>query len=484
MRVHWTVIAGLAVMLSTPILTQPSQAQTNRLAAAAEAMGAASLNTITYTGSGNVYNFGQAYEPGERWPRFIQRSYTAAVNYQAPGMRLTQVRSQGEHPPRGGGAQPVAADQRTVLVVSGKSAWQEGGAQAVPNNAAAGDRLRAVWATPHGVIKAALASGGKVDGNVVSVTVEGREYKATLNAQNLVEKVSYLSTNDVVGDYPIDIAYTDYADFGGVKFPRHIVQNDDGFPTLDITISDVKANAAVALDVPANVQSAPAPTMSVSVDKLADGVWYFGAATLRNWAVEFRDYIVVVEGIGSEARSLAVMDEIAKVIPNKPIRYVINTHAHYDHAGGLRTYVAKGATVVTHETNKPFFEKVWARPRTIAPDLLSKSPKAATFETMSDKKVMTDGTKTIELYFMKGTAHNVANLIVYMPQEKLVFWGDGYNPPEGDQIRDPARTPEQAIDLYRIITMNNLDVRTIAPAHGSGAKPFDNLKKAIGLLPL
>jgi glyoxylase-like metal-dependent hydrolase (beta-lactamase superfamily II) len=239
------------------------------------------------------------------------------------------------------------------------------------------------------------------------------------------------------------------------------------------------------VEVPANVQQVAAPpALKPTVDKLADGVWYFGTPNARNWAVEFRDYVVVVEGIGSEARSLAVMDEIAKAIPNKPIRYVINTHAHYDHAGGLRTYVAKGVTVVTHETNKPFFEKVWARPRTIAPDLLSKSPKPAVFETVSDKKVMTDGTKTIEIYFMKGTAHNVANLIVYMPNEKLVFWGDGYNPPEGTDPRDLARTTEQAMDLYRTITMNNLDVRTIAPAHGSGAKPFDNLKKAIGLIPL
>jgi glyoxylase-like metal-dependent hydrolase (beta-lactamase superfamily II) len=178
------------------------------------------------------------------------------------------------------------------------------------------------------------------------------------------------------------------------------------------------------------------------------------------------------------------MDEIAKLVPNKPIRYVINTHAHYDHAGGLRTYVAKGVSVVTHERNKPFFEKVWARPRTIAPDLLSKSPKAPVFETVSDKKVMTDGTKTIEIYHMKGTSHNAANLIVFMPKEGLLFWGDGYNPPEGTDPRDLARTPEQAIDLYRVITMNNLDVKTIAPAHGFGPKPFDNLKKAIGLVPL
>jgi len=144
--------------------------------------------------------------------------------------------------------------------------------------------------------------------------------------------------------------------------------------------------------------------------------------------------------------------------------------------------VEKGATIVTHELNKPFYERVWARPRTLDPDSLSKSPKPAVFETVSDKKVMTDGTKTIELYHMKGTSHNVANLLVYMPQEKLVFWGDGYNPPAGDP-RDLGRTPEQAIDLYRVITLNNLDVRTIAPAHGAGPKPFDNLKKQIGLIP-
>jgi glyoxylase-like metal-dependent hydrolase (beta-lactamase superfamily II) len=481
MRMHWGVIAGLAVVLATP-----SQAQTNRLAAAAEAMGAASVTSIQYAGSGQLFGFGQAFEPGERWPRFVQRSYVAAINYQMPGMWLTQVRSQGEHPPRGGAAQPVGADQRTIQVVSGRYAWQEGGAQAAPNPGAVGERLFQLWATPHGAIKAAIANSASVDGNTATYKIDGREFKVTLNAQNLVEKVSYLSTNEVVGDYPIEIAYSDYADFGAVKFPRHIVQTEDGHPTLDIVISEVKPNAAVALDVPANVREAAAPPAAprIAVEKLADGVWYLSTPNARSWAVELRDHVVVVEGIGGEARSLAVIEEIARIIPNKPIRYVINTHAHYDHAGGLRTYVALGVTVVTHERNKPFFEKVWARPRTIAPDLLSRSPKPAIFETVSDKKVMTDGTRTIELYYMKGTSHNVANLLVYMPKEGLLYWGDGYNPPEGNDPRDTARTPEQAIDLYRVITSNNLDVKTIAPAHGFGPKPFDDLKKAIGLLPL
>ena len=479
MRMHWTVFAGLAVVLATP-----GHAQQNRLDQAAAAMGATTLNSIQYTGSGNVFSFGQGFEPGERFPRFIQRTYNAAINYQTPAMRLIQVRSQGENPPRGGGQQALAGDQRAVAVVSGKFAWQEAGNQAQPNNGAAGDRLRQLWTTPHGVIKAAMANSGKVDGNVVTVTVEGREVKATLNAQNLVEKLSYLSTNDVIGDYPIEIAYTDYADFAGVKFPRHIVQTEDGQPTLDITVNNVQPNAAVAIDAPANVQSAPPPPpLRVAVEKLADGVFYFSTPNARTWAVDFGDHIVVVEGMGSEARSLAAIEEIKKAIPNKPIRTVINTHAHYDHAGGLRTFVAQGATVVTHEMNKPFFEKVWARPRTIAPDSLSKAPKPAVFDTVSDKKVLSGGGKTIELYYMKGTSHNMYNLLVYMPQEKLAYWGDGYNPPEGNDARDLGRTPEQGVDIYRIITMNNLDVRTLAPAPGAGPKPFDNLKKGIGMLP-
>jgi glyoxylase-like metal-dependent hydrolase (beta-lactamase superfamily II) len=239
----------------------------------------------------------------------------------------------------------------------------------------------------------------------------------------------------------------------------------------------------VTIEAPANVQSATAPPLRVEVSKFADGVFFFWTPNARNWAVDFGDHIVVVEGQGSDARSLAVIEEIKKAIPNKPIRTVINTHAHYDHAGGLRTYVAQGVTVVTHEMNKPFYEKAWARPRTIAPDSLSKGPKAAVFETVGDKKVMSGGGKTLELYHIKGSSHNPYNLLVFMPGPGLAFWGDGYNPPEGDNPRDLGRTPEQAIDLYRVITMNNLDVKTIAPAHGVAPKPFDNLKKAIGLIP-
>jgi hypothetical protein len=450
--------------------------------AAADAMGATTLNSIQYSGNGSAYAFGQAFAPGERWPRFDAKTYVVAVDYQTPSMRVEIVRAQGEHPPRGGGGQPFATEQRTIQAVSGKYAWSEGGAQPVANPDAVSDRVRQVWLTPHGVIKAALASGAAATGNSIALNIEGRDVKVTLNDQNLVDRVEYLTTNSVVGDVPVEITYSDYADYGGVKFPKRIVEKQDGFETLDVTIGDVKTNPTVGLDVPQAVAQATAPPAVPKVDaeKVANGVWSLNAAGTRSLAVEFKDHIVMLEGPTSEARSLAVNDVVGTTVPGKPIRYVVNTHPHYDHAGGLRTYVAQGVTVVTYETNKPFFEQVWSRPRTIEPDLLAKSPRPATFETASDKKVMTDGSRTLELYRLQDSGHNAATLIAYLPAERILMYGDGYNPPPGDDPRDPTRTLEFGMDLYKNVQRLNLNVARIAPVHGR-VVPFDNFKKAMGL---
>jgi hypothetical protein len=448
-------------------------------------MGATNLNSIQYAGSGSAYAFGQAFAPGERWPRFEAKTYAVAVDYQAPAMRVDIVRAQGEHPPHGGGGQPFATDQQTIQVVSGKYAWSEGGAQPAANPGAVSERLRQVWLTPHGVIKAAIANGATANGNVIALNIEGRDVKATLNDQNLVDRVEYLTSNSVVGDVPVEITYSDYADYGGVKFPTRIVEKQDGFETLDVTIRDVKPNAAVSLEVPAAVPQAPAPPASprVDVEKVAEGLWSLNAAGTRSLAVEFKDHIVMLEGPTSEARSVAVNEVVRKTVPGKPIKYVVNTHAHYDHAGGLRTYVAEGVTVITHETNKAFLEQAWARPRTIEPDLLSKSPKPATFETLTDKKVLTDGSRTVELYYLQNSGHNAATLIAYLPAERILMYGDGYNPPPGDDPRDPTRTPEYGMDLINNVQRLKLNVARIAPVHGR-VVPFDNMKKALGVTSL
>jgi glyoxylase-like metal-dependent hydrolase (beta-lactamase superfamily II) len=475
MRILTALVAGLALVVAVSGCSRPSG-----VAAAADAMGATNLNSIQFSGSGTNYAFGQAYTPGGAWPRFEVKTYTAAVDYKTPAMRLEMLRAQGEHPPKGGGAQPFATDQRTIQVVSGQSAWSEGGAQPAPNRGAESERLRQIWLTPHGVVKAAVASGAQADGNTINFKAEGRDVKATLNDQNLVERVEYLTTNSVVGDVPVEVTYSDYAKFGDIQFPRHIVEKQDGYPTLDITVSEVQPNAAVSLPVPANVASAPAPpaTPMVTIEKVGDGLWSLNGAGTRSLAVEFADHIVMLEGPTSDARSKAANDLVRRTVPNKPITYVVNTHAHYDHAAGLREYVAEGITVITHESNKAFFEQAWARPRTVE-DTAPTSNKPM-IETVADKKVLSDRTRTVELYFMNGHQHHSGQLIAYLPKERILMYGDGYNPPAGDEIRTPERGPDYAAQLVDKVNEFKLKPERIAPVHGR-VVPYKNLLIAFNL---
>ena len=180
--------------------------------------------------------------------------------------------------------------------------------------------------------------------------------------------------------------------------------------------------------MPEAVRAATAPPVVATAEKLADGVYYVKGGTHHSVAIDQADHVVVVEGPQSEARSLAVIAKVKETIPNKPLRYLINTHVHFDHSGGLRTWVDEGATIVTHQMNKPYYEQAWAAPHTLNPDRLAQSKKSAMFETVADKHVLTDGKRAIEIYEIAGSGHNDGFLMVYLPKEKILIEGDAYTP--------------------------------------------------------
>ena len=191
----------------------------------------------------------------------------------------------------------------------------------------------------------------------------------TFDDQNLLALVHTWVPNPVYGDMLYELRYLNYKDFGGVKFPTtlHIHQGDPrlmvAHNSMEITLTNVQPNIAVpAIPVPAEVQKATAPPVRAESQKLADGVWLVAGGTHNSLAVDFRDFVTVIEAPLNEERSLAVLAEVARLIPNKPIRYVVNTHHHFDHSGGLRTYMAQGATVVTHQANRDFLENVLFSP--------------------------------------------------------------------------------------------------------------------------
>src|SRR5262249_37166998 len=166
-----------------------------------------------------------------------------------------------------------------------------------------------------------------------------------------------------------------------------------------------------------------------SEKKLADGI-YMITGGYRSVAVEMKDHIVLIEAPQSEMTTANIIAEVKKTIPNKPIKYVVNTHTHADHSGGLRTAVAEGAIVITHESNKPLYEKWFSNPRTLVmPDKLSQSEKKAKFEYMGEKKILKDRMNTIELYHLNNVPHAENMIIAYLPKIKTVFEANAFNAP-------------------------------------------------------
>ena len=180
-----------------------------------------------------------------------------------------------------------------------------------------------------------------------------------------------------------------------MKFPTKIVQNQGGHPVFDLAVASVRANpGALSLTVPDPVRTAQIPPVRVESQKLGDGAWWVGGGSHNSVVVEFKDYIAVVETPLTEERAEAVLAEAKRLVPNKPIKYVINSHHHWDHSGGLRAAAAEGITIITQEQNKSFYEQAWKQPRSLDPDKLSQNPKKANYITFKDKYELNDGRRS------------------------------------------------------------------------------------------
>jgi glyoxylase-like metal-dependent hydrolase (beta-lactamase superfamily II) len=191
-----------------------------------------------------------------------------------------------------------------------------------------------------------------------------------------------------------------------------------------------------------------------------------------------KDHLVVIEGPQNDARATGVIAEVKKAVPHKPIKYVVNSHHHFDHAGGLGAFVAEGAIIITHDVNKAFFEQSLAAPRTVQPDRLAKSGKKATVEGVKDKRVLSDDTRTIELHHIQGNMHADGLLMAYLPNEKLLVEADVYNPP-APNTPPPAQPNPVQVNLHDNIERLQLTVDQLLPLHGR-IVPLSDLLKAIG----
>jgi glyoxylase-like metal-dependent hydrolase (beta-lactamase superfamily II) len=471
---------GLAALSLAALVTWTVSAQDPKtvIASASKTLGVDTLKTVQYSATGLDFALGQAPNPSSPWPKFINKSYTRAIDFQTPASRVERVRVQGENPPHGGGLQPVVGEQpvNQTIIVGADTPWVQ--------------QLE-IWMTPHGFLRAAAARNATVEAK----TVGGKKYtvvtfvgdnKAKVNGyvndQNLIERVETSIDNPFLGDMPFEAIYSEYKDAGGAKFPMHIVQKQGGYPIFDLTVTDVRANAAVSIQPPQGrgaagaAPAAAAASQAATSEKLGDGVFLItgGYAAI---AIDFKDHITIVESGQSEARGQAILAEAKRLIPNKPVTVVVNTHSHIDHSSGLRAAVAEGATILTHQVNKAYLEKTLSAPHTLNPDKAQQNGRKPIVEAVGEKKVLTDGSHVVELYHLQNFGHHDGMLVAYFPKEKVLLEADGYNP-QATTATPPNPPSPFTSSLVDNVHRLKLDVQRIVPVH----YPADNRLVTMGEL--
>lgn len=476
--------AGFTLALTTVSCSSLHQ---NAVKQAADAAGVDSIKSIEFSGTGRWYQFGQAPSPELPWPPFAVKSYTADINYETASARVQISRLQEIEAGRN---RPVPTEQKVDQYINGNVAWNLAPPAAnattptvAPQPAASAERAAEIRSTPQGFLRAAqkyqAKTEAKGENTEVSFTVAGKyRYVGTLNAEHQLTNVKTWIDNPVLGDTLVETRFSDYKAFDGAEFPRHIVRLAGGFPVLDINVNSVKANLPVDLPIPA--EAAKKPSVVVAANKLADGVYYLTGGTHHSVAIEQKDHIVLVEAPLNEERSLALIEKLKETVPNKPIKYLVNTHAHFDHSGGLRTFVDAGATIVTHDPNQSYYQTIWSNPHSINPDRLEASKKAAKFESFTGKKVLSDGKRSIEIHSLADNSHNDAFIAVYLPKEKILVEADAYTPLAANAPAPSSPNP-YSVNLYQNIQKLKLDVKQIAALHGPRVVTLADLRNAIGI---
>jgi glyoxylase-like metal-dependent hydrolase (beta-lactamase superfamily II) len=319
---------------------------------------------------------------------------------------------------------------------------------------------------------------------------------ATINKENLLQRIHTTVADPVLGDlnYEHEFPNESYVDVGaGIRFPtswHHHEGWDDNYNTQTIsaghnafggTFGNVQANVCEDdVSVPDSVRYAVFP-VQVETEKLADGIYRLGGSSHNSVAVEFDRFVAVIEAPLDETRSLAVIEEVVRLAPGKPVRFLVNTHQHFDHIGGLRAYLHIGATVITHWKNYDFYNRdiLNYSPRTMEPDMVSLWPpteltEGYNIETLRENYVVTDGKRILQIFYVHPLEHVEGMLVAYVPGERILVEADLFD----THLPQPWAETESSRSLRNVVDRLGLEVERIVPIHGRPVAwaEFESLK--------
>jgi glyoxylase-like metal-dependent hydrolase (beta-lactamase superfamily II) len=430
--------------------------------AAQAALGLDGMSSISYSGSAwRVRNsFLQTRTASPPWPeRDDISNYVRTLDLNQPVSRAT-----GDTFASNLFLEPPVAGTYTQNVAAGQTAW--------------GQQLE-YWLTPWGFLKGAeqydaVLESDSAEGYTTlswqspptQLSPGGLRYtvRGYLDDANLVRRVETWVEDNFMGDLHVASSYDGYRELGGVQVPTTIEQQMAGGAVFGVNVAAATVNppnAAELLTIPPAPArpafpggAAPAQGEEVS-QQVGDGVWLV-RGMYNSLLVEFADHIVALEAGGSRAIGETIVAEAARLFPDKPLRYLVNSHPHSDHTAGMVPVVRAGATIVTHENNVPFMEMALSTPRT----LLGEPPLQPRFLPAGSVTVLEDETRRLELHHIPNL-HSDGSIVAYLPNESIMFQADFTLPVNG------AKANPFVVNLAEYVDANGLKFDQYIPVHAS-----------------
>ena len=320
-------------------------------------------------------------------------------------------------------------------------------------------------------------------------------------ATGLPARIGTRDADNVEGDSKYELVLSDWRDVSGVKIAHHQSYELNGREVIRIQYDEVQLNpqvAAAQLEVPADLRATAAKPATGDVPyqwvirrqfigtyldsdavnfdsdaggglRLADvapGVSQVVGGSHNSLVVEMADHLIVFDAPINERQSRWTLDAARAKYPGKPVKVLVQTHHHMDHAGGARTYVAEGATVLVGLGNQAHFEKVFSAQHQVDGDALQQKPRQATVEEVPDVKRLSDGKRTVEVLNV-ANPHADGMLIGYIPDAKLGWVADLWSPGR-DKLGDKP-TPGQAALVAAVKRLSSTPER-FAGGHGTVAE--------------
>ena len=324
----------------------------------------------------------------------------------------------------------------------------------------------------------------------------------------IIRTVDY---DNMWGDVTYDVALSDWRDVSGVKVPMNRKYELNGRVVQEVQLSSVAFNAPVdasKFEVAAALRADAAKPAGGNVpyqwvirrqfigtyldsehtsydtkgspglrlQELAPGVFHVVGGSHNSLLVEMTDHLVMVDAPVSDGQSLWVVEQAKQRFPGKPIKWLVLTHHHMDHAGGVRGVLAQGAVLVVGQGAREHYRRVLASPMQRNPDMRPVDFSQVPILEVPESHVISDSTgRQVIAYAMLDNPHAKGMLMAYVPHAKLGFVTDLWSP----GVPLPDKPNPALMSVVNTVKRAGIQPERFAGGHGSVA-PYETLTKVTG----